>query len=276
MQRIKDWYRWRANGRSRNSNGALSSKDLRRIYYTDRTRERKAYEVFAELYSDAVKSAYEQACVEKGVTGRQKLPVWHATASSLWAQASEQQREAVNEKLAKGNGPAIDALGEMFDKKGDNTPESYQQCVIISLDIFDAVLIFLQLPEHTSQCFTGDPRACLQEGRRDGRVDHPGTSSQIGRQDQHDVVSPNFIRLLSCSHPSLSRLLRFQFGDDEETPLFSEAWSGHDEVFLEELGKFATKYVFRTSSPYLFPFPSLTLRSRGGCLPVSQPSEKGG
>lgn len=203
-QRLKDWYRWRANTRSRNANNHISSKDLRRIYRTDRTRDPKAYEVFAGLFPDVVKPVFEGACAEKGATGRNKLPIWHSTAKTLWSQATHEQQQAVNAKLEEKVEEPTNALSKMLDLDEDNTPESYQQYENIFLYLFDAVFTFLQLSKRASKYSPGNSRSCLPKGRHHGRAYHCGTGSQIRWQDQYDVVGAHFLCPVTWPHPSLS------------------------------------------------------------------------
>ncbi|KAJ3504615.1 hypothetical protein NMY22_g17861 [Coprinellus aureogranulatus] len=203
--RLQEWYRWRSNARSRNTNNVVSGKDLRRIYHTSRKREKKAYEVFAELYSDVVKPAYESACIEKGATGCKMLPVWHSTASTLWAQASEEQREAVNAKMVRaavGN----EDLENMLESPDEDTPESYQHFQTILPNVLQAIL----LP------------ACRKAGLM-AVVTLVGPVPKLGGRIQTTSL---------------------QFGNNEDTPLFSEEWVGHNGVYLEALGAFTKKHVF--------------------------------
>lgn len=100
---------------------------MRRIYYTNRTRDKKAYEVFAGLFPDVVKPVYDAACVQQGVTGKKKLPVWHATVKTLWNQATPEQQDAVNAKFEDKVDEPADALHKMLEFDGDDTPETYQQ-----------------------------------------------------------------------------------------------------------------------------------------------------
>lgn len=54
-------------------------------------------------------------------------------------------------------------------------------------------------------------------------------------------------------HPDRSFLLltlflvcSLQFGDKPETPLFSNTWTDHDRVLVDQLASFASRYEFST------------------------------
>lgn len=129
LQSLKEWYRWRANPRSRNTTTAVTKKDLKSIYHQSRTRGHKSYEVFARLFRDTVDPVVEEACRVQGVTGKEKLPVWHKTASRMWKNASPEQVAAVNAQISsEGNRDKDNEDDE--DPDGVSTPEKYQQCVI--------------------------------------------------------------------------------------------------------------------------------------------------
>lgn len=119
---LKEWFRWRANPRSRNTANAVTKKDLKNIYQPNRTRGHKSYEIFAKLFRDTVDPIVEEACRVQGITGRGKLPVWHKVASGLWRNASQEQIDAVNAQIEaardKGNDEETD---------GEPTPETYHQ-----------------------------------------------------------------------------------------------------------------------------------------------------
>ncbi|KAJ3514615.1 hypothetical protein NMY22_g14673 [Coprinellus aureogranulatus] len=225
--RLKEWFRWRANVRSRNANNTVSSKDLKRIYHTDRTREAKAYEMFAELFPDIVRPAYEKACNEKGLAGRQKLPEWHRTAKGLWSNATDEQKEAVSAKLVRVAVHSED-LDKMVDGKVEDSPETFQHFQDIFPNVLGAVL---------------EP-ACRKAGLM-AIVTLVGPVPKMGGRIQ-TTSSVLSLVLRSFSTHRLRCHLHFslQFGDNKDTPLFCEGWSGHDSVYLEALGSFAKKHVF--------------------------------
>ncbi|KAJ3500490.1 hypothetical protein NMY22_g19246 [Coprinellus aureogranulatus] len=66
QQRLKEWYRWQLNPRSRNAGTVLSKKDLHTIY-SARTRSAKPYEVFAKLYSQQVDDEKRKRCEANGI-----------------------------------------------------------------------------------------------------------------------------------------------------------------------------------------------------------------
>ncbi|KAJ3494013.1 hypothetical protein NMY22_g20133 [Coprinellus aureogranulatus] len=174
QESLKEWYRWRANPRSRNTSSAVTKKDLKSIYHRGRTRSHKNYEVFAKLYRDTVEPIVEEACRVQGVSGKSKLPVWHKTAARLWRNASQEQIEAVNAQIESEAGRDKDPDDD-GDPNAVSSPETYQQ-----------------------------PRCAESWGHRD----------------------------------------MLQFGDSEGTPLFTSIWPGHEEQFVENLGRFARKYEF--------------------------------
>lgn len=125
IQSLKEWFRWRANPRSRNTTTAVTKKDLKSIYQKTRTRGQKSYEIFAKLYRDTVDPIVEEACRVQGITGKAKLPVWHKTASTLWKKASHDQVEAVKAEMGREK----DQEDSDDEGKDQSSPESYQQCV---------------------------------------------------------------------------------------------------------------------------------------------------
>lgn len=69
------------------------------------------------------------------------------------------------------------------------------------------------------------------------------------------LILPFFPPCPSC--PSLlfpfPPVLRLQFGDSEGTPLFTSTWPGHEELYMEHLGRFVRKYEFRELQLCFFP-----------------------
>jgi DeoR/GlpR family transcriptional regulator of sugar metabolism len=120
LQRIKEWYRWRTNTRSRNTSNAVTSKEMKDIYASG-SRVAKEYEVFVKEYSDLFLPMYEAECVNQGAVGRARLPIWHKVAKELWSTATEQQKEVVKARIksAKEAGAA--------DEPGPTTPADYQK-----------------------------------------------------------------------------------------------------------------------------------------------------
>ncbi|KAJ3505827.1 hypothetical protein NMY22_g17440 [Coprinellus aureogranulatus] len=95
QQRLKEWFRWKMNPRSRTASGAaLTRKDLHSIY-NGRTRRSIPYEVYARLYPEEVEKARDDRCEEKGLDGRQKLRIWHEVAKELYSSTSADKKEAV-------------------------------------------------------------------------------------------------------------------------------------------------------------------------------------
>lgn len=121
-QRLKEWYRWQYNPRSRNITAAITKKDLKDIY-RPRTRGFKAYEIYAKLFPQKVADAQKELCTREGTTGHQILGKWHAVCKELLANASEEELQTVEEALA-----ARAQELEEDDVKGEEfTPERYQR-----------------------------------------------------------------------------------------------------------------------------------------------------
>ncbi|KAF6746397.1 hypothetical protein DFP72DRAFT_1076409 [Ephemerocybe angulata] len=121
QQRLKEWYRWQLNPRSRNSASTISAKDIGALY-NSRTRHPKAYEAFAKLYPELTHEAHESACVVEGLRGRKKIGKWHVTCKKLLSEASPEQLQAVD--------TLINSKKEEEDTKdGDTTgdPATYQK-----------------------------------------------------------------------------------------------------------------------------------------------------
>ncbi|KAF6741941.1 hypothetical protein DFP72DRAFT_1082930 [Ephemerocybe angulata] len=120
QQRLKEWYRWQLNPRSRNSASTISAKDIRSLYNC-RTRHPKAYEAFAKLYPELTHEAHEVACDAEGLRGRKKIGKWHATCKRLLSEATPEQLSAVDALLESK---------KEEDEKGDNPlqdPATYQK-----------------------------------------------------------------------------------------------------------------------------------------------------
>lgn len=120
-QRIKEWYRWQFNPRSRSFGTNITNKDLKKIY-SDRTRSAKPYEVFAKLFPKHVESVHTSTCYAEGITGKAKLGVWHRVCAMLWASATEEQRDAVFAKIKRDGGDSDDS-----DDEDDESPELYEK-----------------------------------------------------------------------------------------------------------------------------------------------------
>lgn len=90
-----------------------------RDIYASGTRSAKEYEVFVKLNHDVFNLEYEAECTRRGVTGRDKLPIWHKVAGELWEKATEEQKEAVQAELARAR--------EEADDDDPSTPGDYQK-----------------------------------------------------------------------------------------------------------------------------------------------------
>lgn len=99
-QRLKEWFRWQYNPRSRNSTVAVTNKMLKQIYST-RKRGPKAYEAYAKLFPDKVAEAQRLRCEKEGIAGKMMLSKWHVVCQELLKNASEEEMEQVDEKVAQ-------------------------------------------------------------------------------------------------------------------------------------------------------------------------------
>jgi hypothetical protein len=124
-QRIKQWYRWRCGTRSRNTSTTVTSKDLKDIYAESGSRNAKEYEVFVRLNPDLFQSLYDAECKREGVSGRDRLPVWHKVAVGLWEKATEEQKEAVHADIAAAK------EAEATEQPDPRTPSDYQKYVLL-------------------------------------------------------------------------------------------------------------------------------------------------
>ncbi|KAJ3502640.1 hypothetical protein NMY22_g18519 [Coprinellus aureogranulatus] len=203
-QSLKEWFRWRANPHSRNTSNAVTKKDLRNIYQQGRTRGHKSYEVFAKLYRDTVDPIVEEACRVQGVSGKAKLPVWHKTASRLWRNASQEQIDAVNAQIEREAGRDKDQDDE--NPNGASSPEIFQHYLKLLPGVLTATI---------------DP--VVRKAGVIALCTFIGPVPEAGGQ----IVATTL-----------------QFGDSEGTPLFSSVWPGHEELFVENLGRFVKKYEF--------------------------------
>ncbi|KAJ2921598.1 hypothetical protein H1R20_g15504, partial [Candolleomyces eurysporus] len=97
--RIKEWYRWRRNSRSRTTTKALTSKEIKDIYSSG-SRNAKEYEVFVKQNLDTFQPVYQAECKSQGASGRAKLPIWHKVAGELWEKSTEETKAAVQAELA--------------------------------------------------------------------------------------------------------------------------------------------------------------------------------
>ncbi|RXW15646.1 hypothetical protein EST38_g10204 [Candolleomyces aberdarensis] len=118
--RIKDWYRWRRNGRSRNTTHTVTSKQMREIY-AGGTRTGKEYEVYVKMYPGAFQPAYDAECSRICATGRAKLAVWHKIAKEVWENASDEEKSAVQAQLI------LDKEAVASEEQDPSSPDDYQR-----------------------------------------------------------------------------------------------------------------------------------------------------
>ncbi|KAJ3524945.1 hypothetical protein NMY22_g10781 [Coprinellus aureogranulatus] len=110
--RLKEWFRWQMNPRSRNTGCTISKKDLHNIY-SGRSRVAKPYKVFAKLYPDKIEAEKRDRCETQGIKGRQQITVWHEVAKEMYQDATSAELEAVRKELEGGE-----------DSEGEGSPES--------------------------------------------------------------------------------------------------------------------------------------------------------
>lgn len=127
IQRLKEWYRWQFNPRTRNVTAAISKKILKEIY-KPRRRGLKTYEIFAKLYPQKVARAQREWCEREGIKGQQILGKWHAICKELLLSATEEERQAIDEELAAR---AQESDDDDDVDPDDLTPEILQRCVSI-------------------------------------------------------------------------------------------------------------------------------------------------
>ncbi|KAJ3540087.1 hypothetical protein NMY22_g4449 [Coprinellus aureogranulatus] len=198
QQRLKEWFRWQLNPRSRNSGTVLSKKDLRNIYH-GRTRVLKPYEAFAKLYPMEVEVEKKSRCAALGISGRDTLTIWHEAARDLYKAATPEQLEAIRNRMVNDR-EGVDSSSE------EDHGREYSRYIRKLPSILDA--------------------AITPAVRKAGLL---AFVTVVGPDpDQNGKIT--------CKS--------FQFGDKEETPVFSRVWEGHDTVFVEELARFARRHEF--------------------------------
>ncbi|KAF5326498.1 hypothetical protein D9611_000779 [Ephemerocybe angulata] len=131
IQRLKEWFRWQFNPRSRNNTVSVSPKLLKDIY-TPRTRGLKAYETFAKLYPEKVSAALDKRCEEDGIEKSKKVSRWHSVCKDLYSKATEEEIQAVEERIAD------DAEEEEESEEGE--PETYHRFLTSLPSVLSAVV----------------------------------------------------------------------------------------------------------------------------------------
>ncbi|KAJ2932248.1 hypothetical protein H1R20_g4856, partial [Candolleomyces eurysporus] len=198
--RIKEWFRWRCNNRSRNTSNKVTSKEMKDIYSAG-TRNAKKYELFVKQNPDIFQPKYEAECTRQGASGRDKLMIWHKVAREVWEEATGEQRVAVEVELVTAQqGDTV------VDQPDPCTPSDYQK-------------YWEKLPAILSKMVT----LAVRKAGVLAFVTIVGPVPKAGGQ------------ILATT---------LQFGDKEETPLFSSAWADHDHVLVNQLASFASRYEF--------------------------------
>ncbi|KAF6742201.1 hypothetical protein DFP72DRAFT_1082426 [Ephemerocybe angulata] len=105
QSRLREWYRWRCNARSRKIAAVVPAKILKSIY-SPRTRGPKAYEAYAKLYPEE----------------------WHVVCKELYTNASE-------EKLK-----AVDDLVEVMGKEKDNVEDAPTDTKKVYIQVLPTIL----------------------------------------------------------------------------------------------------------------------------------------
>ncbi|KAF6754431.1 hypothetical protein DFP72DRAFT_1068459 [Ephemerocybe angulata] len=175
QSRLREWFRWRCNARSRKVPIAVPAKVLKSIY-APRTRGPKAYEAFAKLYPDEVRAAKE----------------------NLYNNATEEQLKAVDDFVEANSSDK-----RIEDESESKDPQRY-------INLLPAILKSVVEPP----------------------VRKAGLMALI------TLVGP-----VPESQGKISAWT-LQFGDKEDTPLFSSSWVDHDRVFVEAVARFAKRHVF--------------------------------
>ncbi|RXW13409.1 hypothetical protein EST38_g12446 [Candolleomyces aberdarensis] len=118
--RIKDWFRWRRNSRSRNTTHTVTSRQMRDIYASG-TRNSKEYEIYVKMYPGIFQPAYEAECTRLSVCGRAKLSIWHKIAREVWEDATDEEKAAVQAQLI------LDKEANATEEEDPCTPSDYQK-----------------------------------------------------------------------------------------------------------------------------------------------------
>ncbi|KAF5316976.1 hypothetical protein D9611_003466 [Ephemerocybe angulata] len=130
--RLKEWFRWQFNPRSRNNTVSVSPKLLKDIY-TPRTRGLKAYETFAKLYPEKVSAALDKRCEEDGIEKSKKVSRWHSVCKDLYSKATEEEIQAVEERIA-------DDAEEEEENEAEGEPETYHRFLTSLPSVLSAVV----------------------------------------------------------------------------------------------------------------------------------------
>ncbi|KAJ2919076.1 hypothetical protein MD484_g1361, partial [Candolleomyces efflorescens] len=116
----KEWYRWRCSNRSRGTTTTVTTKEMKDIYAPG-TRSAKEYEIFVKQNPDQFQPKYEAECALQGVSGRDRLPVWHKIAGEMWEKATPEEKAAVQAQI----------LADKDEEPAPSTPSEYQKYVYL-------------------------------------------------------------------------------------------------------------------------------------------------
>ncbi|KAF6746465.1 hypothetical protein DFP72DRAFT_1076322 [Ephemerocybe angulata] len=199
QSRLREWYRWRCNARSRKVAVSVPKRMLKSIY-APRTRGPKAIEAYSKLFPEEVRSAQE-AGTGAGIAGKGKIQSWQAVCTELLSCASDEQLKAIDEYVEKS---ANDRKSGMSTE--DTTPKDQQRYI----NHLPAVLKSVVEPA----------------------VRKAGLMALI------TLVGP-----VPDAQGKISAWT-LQFGDHDDTPLFSSSWVDHDRLYVEAVARFAKRHVF--------------------------------
>ncbi|KAJ3542547.1 hypothetical protein NMY22_g3475 [Coprinellus aureogranulatus] len=225
QQRLKEWYRWQLNPRSRNAGTVLSKKDLHTIY-SARTRSAKPYEVFAKLYSQQVDDEKCKRCEANGVTGHQTLAVWHEVAKDLFDGATDEQKEEVKRKLEAvdpdSEGPAKSPAGYLrYLKKLPTLLDAAITPTVLQAGVLALVTIVGPDPEQNGKivckiCQFGDkPETPLFSNDWDGH--DTIFAEELARFARRHEFSPEICAMRSLNGMSISEKAPDGSSDDDST-----------------------------------------------------------
>ncbi|KAF6744514.1 hypothetical protein DFP72DRAFT_1078570 [Ephemerocybe angulata] len=201
QQRLREWYRWRCNVRSRKVAVGIPKKILKSIY-SPRTRGPKAYEAYAKLYPEEVHAAQEAQRKEEGPCGKNVLRNWHTICKELYSAASEEKLRAIDDYVETTTNES-----KLDGEEKPKDPKRY-------LQILPAIL-----------------KAAIEPAVR--KVDLMALITLVGP--------------VPGSNGKISAWT-LQFGDKEDTPLFSSSWVDHDRVYVEAVARFAKRHLFPSGS----------------------------
>ncbi|KAF6744781.1 hypothetical protein DFP72DRAFT_1078120 [Ephemerocybe angulata] len=222
QSRLREWYRWRCNARSRKVAVTVPAKVLKAIY-CPRTRGPKVYEAFSKLYPVKVRAAVDRLCEEQGISGRNKLKYWHVVCKDLYTNATEEELKEVDDYVELNN-------------------EEEEEEEVLHINLLPAILKSV--------------------------VDPP--VRKAGLMALITLVGP-----VPDANGKISAWT-LQFGDKDDTPLFSSSWVDHDRVYVEAVARFAKRHVFPSESVAVQSEDARSKSEAASTSETSQPSVSAG